>query len=124
MANVNNIKYSARFLLIGGMTAPTATNQALGTGVGTGSSMGTDSALPRNTTPVLATLTSWTATCGGLNGICVGPATPSATGRVTSTASSALLPAATSTAIVDAGRLVSCPDHALVLVGGLVLAIL
>jgi hypothetical protein len=80
--------------------------------------------LPRNTTSVLATLMSLTVTCSGLNGICVGPATPSATGRVTSTASSALLPAATSTATGDAGRPVSRPDHALILLGGLVLAML
>jgi hypothetical protein len=123
MANVNNINRSARFSLTGGMTAPTATtNQASGTGVGTGSSMGIGSALPRNTTIVLVTLKSLTATCSGPNGIWVGPGTPSATGQVTSTASSTLLPAATSMATGDAGKLVSCPEHALILAGGLALA--
>lgn len=124
MANVNNINYSARFSLTGGISSTTATTTipAEAPGAGTGSSMGTGSPLPKNSTFVVATLTSLTATCSGLNGICVGPSTPSATAPISSAGSLTNLPVATSTQTGQAGRVAACPEHVVMLVAILLLA--
>lgn len=129
MANITNVNYSARFSLSGGISAPTSTtaNNAVGTG-GAGTSIGTGSALPRNTTFAVPTLTSL-ATCSGLNGICAGTAAaPTSTSTVivgaTDGSYSADSGAATRTATADGVELSASLEHALFPAAVLILAMM